>query len=333
MPGRTYSSSTYRYGFNGKEKDNEMKGEGNAYDFGMRIYDPRIGRWLSIDPRIKEYPWQTPYSYHRNNPINITDYLGGGDPPDKNEVKFVDNKGAQIQGIKAFKFKGSTMTPFVSGDKTLSEAGKSQDQPNTTDYTINAQFLEGRLFFNNQGKAYANGKELPDGASQPGWSYISSDGKGGYTFGQGDPPANSKNAVGGGRPLILNGLAYGTENKYSDGRPNNAGPVADADKQFLTQKSANYFSAQNSVTKGKTIVAYNPTSKEVMIIVQQDGVHGYSMDGYRNYLAKNGFTNALSFDGSDSALMLRDKDVLIKNGETKDKYTDSGVTFRVPVSK
>jgi hypothetical protein len=32
-----------------------------------------------IDPRSKEYSWQSPYVYHRNNPVLIVDYLGGGD--------------------------------------------------------------------------------------------------------------------------------------------------------------------------------------------------------------------------------------------------------------
>jgi hypothetical protein len=37
------SSGSYRYGFNGKENDNEVKGAGNQQDYGMRIYDPRWG--------------------------------------------------------------------------------------------------------------------------------------------------------------------------------------------------------------------------------------------------------------------------------------------------
>src|SRR5690606_36912003 len=42
MPGRKYSADgSYRYGFNGKENDNDVKGEGNQQDYGMRIYDPR----------------------------------------------------------------------------------------------------------------------------------------------------------------------------------------------------------------------------------------------------------------------------------------------------
>ncbi len=49
MPGRKLSGG-YRYGFNGKENDNEVKGTGAQYDYGFRIYDPRLGRFLSVDP-------------------------------------------------------------------------------------------------------------------------------------------------------------------------------------------------------------------------------------------------------------------------------------------
>ena len=56
MPGRAYSATgAYRYGFNGKENDNEVKGEGGQQDYGMRIYDPRLGKFLSVDPLAKEY--------------------------------------------------------------------------------------------------------------------------------------------------------------------------------------------------------------------------------------------------------------------------------------
>jgi RHS repeat-associated protein len=79
MPSRTYNSDDYRYGFNGAEKDDEIKGSGNHYDLGLRNYDPRIGRMFSMDPRANEYPWQTTYAYHRNSPIMTIDYLGGGD--------------------------------------------------------------------------------------------------------------------------------------------------------------------------------------------------------------------------------------------------------------
>lgn len=77
MPGRQYSSGTgYRYGFNGKENDNEVKGEGNQQDYGMRISDPRLGRFLSVDPITVQYPELTPYQFASNTPIQAIDLDG-----------------------------------------------------------------------------------------------------------------------------------------------------------------------------------------------------------------------------------------------------------------
>ena len=42
-PNTQISTGTYRYGFNGKEMDNEVSGQGNQYDYGFRIYNPRLG--------------------------------------------------------------------------------------------------------------------------------------------------------------------------------------------------------------------------------------------------------------------------------------------------
>ncbi|MBK8642649.1 MAG: hypothetical protein IPN15_10700 [Saprospiraceae bacterium] len=54
MAGRTYKSSTnYRFGFNGIEKEDEINGAGNSYAFEYRMYDPRLGCFLSVDPFYK----------------------------------------------------------------------------------------------------------------------------------------------------------------------------------------------------------------------------------------------------------------------------------------
>lgn len=42
QPGRSYNSPDYRYGFNGMEKDDEVKGSGNSYDFGARMYSSTL---------------------------------------------------------------------------------------------------------------------------------------------------------------------------------------------------------------------------------------------------------------------------------------------------
>jgi RHS repeat-associated protein len=73
MPGRSFNGNIYKYGFNGKLKDDEIKGEGNSYDFGARIYDSRLGRWLSTDPLQSKYPSLSPYNFCANNPIYYVD--------------------------------------------------------------------------------------------------------------------------------------------------------------------------------------------------------------------------------------------------------------------
>jgi RHS repeat-associated protein len=77
MPARKYEPVVpYRYGFNGKENDNEVKGEGNQQDYGMRIYEPRLGRFLSVDATMSDYPELTPFQFSSNNPIFNVDLDG-----------------------------------------------------------------------------------------------------------------------------------------------------------------------------------------------------------------------------------------------------------------
>jgi RHS repeat-associated protein len=75
MPGRIFQGQ-YRYGFNRMEKDDEVKGEGNSLDFGARIYDCRLGRWLSTDPLQSKYPDLSSYHFSGNSPIRLSDYNG-----------------------------------------------------------------------------------------------------------------------------------------------------------------------------------------------------------------------------------------------------------------
>jgi RHS repeat-associated protein len=76
QPDRKWSLGSYRFGFNGKENDNEVKGKGNQLDFGARIYDPRVGKFLSTDPMEKDFPEESPYSFAGNGPTFLIDYNG-----------------------------------------------------------------------------------------------------------------------------------------------------------------------------------------------------------------------------------------------------------------
>ena len=71
---QSWGRDTQPYLYNGKEF---VEAHGwNTYDYGFRGYYATIGRFTSIDPLAEQTPWQSPYVYANNNPINKIDYMG-----------------------------------------------------------------------------------------------------------------------------------------------------------------------------------------------------------------------------------------------------------------
>jgi len=60
----------YRYGFQGQEKDDEVKGAGNSVNFKYRMHDPRLGRFFAVDPLTEKYPYNSPYAFSENRVID-----------------------------------------------------------------------------------------------------------------------------------------------------------------------------------------------------------------------------------------------------------------------
>ena len=81
VPNRHGSTADYRYGFQGQEKDDEIKGEGNYIAYEDRGYDPRVGRFISVDAYANAMPSQSPYSFALNNPIYFVDENGNWPKP------------------------------------------------------------------------------------------------------------------------------------------------------------------------------------------------------------------------------------------------------------
>jgi RHS repeat-associated protein len=76
LPNRHESSSDYRYGFQGQEMDDEIKGERNSVNYKYRMHDPRIGRFFAVDPLTSKYPELTPYQFSSNTPIGAKEFEG-----------------------------------------------------------------------------------------------------------------------------------------------------------------------------------------------------------------------------------------------------------------
>ncbi|MBK8488320.1 MAG: hypothetical protein IPL48_11085 [Bacteroidetes bacterium] len=119
-PGRNWSAgSEYRFGFNGKESDAETYGEGNAYDFGARIYDARLGRWMKVDPLQFIFPFISPYNFSANSPLIFYDMDGRkiqiiGDKDYRKQVK------AALKQLAANSNSGREMIKqAIKADQTL----------------------------------------------------------------------------------------------------------------------------------------------------------------------------------------------------------------------
>ena len=64
-----------RYLFSGKELQDQSLGGKllGLYDFGSRFYDPTLGRWFNVDPKLE---FVSPYGYCANNPVLYIDPNG-----------------------------------------------------------------------------------------------------------------------------------------------------------------------------------------------------------------------------------------------------------------
>lgn len=121
-----YAATGYRYGFNGKEKDN--KDGVVQYDYGFRIYDPRLVRFKSVDPLTKGYPMLTPYQFASNSPIANIDLDGG-------EAKYYsivitenyDAKGKLTLSTKTTTYEKSKEAGWFTNGKIYQSAGKIGD--------------------------------------------------------------------------------------------------------------------------------------------------------------------------------------------------------------
>lgn len=102
MPGRDSSVMNYRFGFQGMEQDDNHKGNGNSYTTEFRQYDPRVGRWLSVDPMEEKFPMLNPYTAFSNNPINKIDPLGNDDMDPSEIVDGMNDLAGATLAIETF---------------------------------------------------------------------------------------------------------------------------------------------------------------------------------------------------------------------------------------
>jgi RHS repeat-associated protein len=134
MPDRKSGNQDYRFSFQGQEKDDEIKGQGNSLNYEYRMHDPRIGRFFAVDPLEGSYPWNSPYAFSENMVIhavelegleaaqvNVSEYNQNGDQVGGRE--YYDNTMGTAWGtlsnydVNANQYpKGSVVTVYVGPD-------------------------------------------------------------------------------------------------------------------------------------------------------------------------------------------------------------------------
>ncbi len=196
----------YRFSFNGQEKDDEITGvTGSHLDFGARIYDARIGRWLSIDKYWSKFPALSGYSYAANSPIiiideggNVIKLVGTDEEKRKNlcELQKLTNDELQManDGTVLIVTHGSQNpeTDLQSGTNLIQEL---IDDENTGTVMSVEHF---RSEYGKLGEEYKN------------W-------KGNVTFQVGDADENSYNGVGVDASTVFDENDMGDEIKNEDG--------------------------------------------------------------------------------------------------------------------
>ena len=137
----------YRYGFQGQENDDEIKGEGNSINYTFRMHDPRIARFLSIDPLFKSYASNSPYAFSENRVIDGKElegleYLSFHEARVEFTTGRLSLKVENFSNVSQKAFKNSGLEPMVTNNlfytdvNSNSLTGDSDDMLGDSKYSI-----------------------------------------------------------------------------------------------------------------------------------------------------------------------------------------------------
>ncbi len=175
--GRSGRRGGYRYGFQGQEKDDEIKGQGNSINYTFRLHDPRVGRFLSIDPLAPDYPWNSPYAFSENRVIDGVE-LEGLEWRKSTKLEIVMN----AMGLVC-KNKNNINSMYAVGNQWYTFVGETQYQDPagriTTDSRFGSNNSPGVQVWNEKitfaARAFES-ESCRNGEASKGWTVLKEDG-------------------------------------------------------------------------------------------------------------------------------------------------------------
>ena len=72
----TITDATNRWRYSGKEEQKAINAALPLIDYGARMYDPAIARWMSVDPMAEKYYPMSTYGYCVDSPVSFIDPKG-----------------------------------------------------------------------------------------------------------------------------------------------------------------------------------------------------------------------------------------------------------------
>ena len=152
----------YRYAFQGQERDDEIKGRGNSYNYTYRMHDSRLGRFFAVDPLADDYPWNSSYAFSENRVIDGVELEGAEYMPYIEKFKYngtwldyvsaIDNGVINLlnvvpdlwnSGVKNYEtLRDGTWTKTITGELKDMGTGIKNYAVNTYNYTVNTPFIQ-----------------------------------------------------------------------------------------------------------------------------------------------------------------------------------------------
>src|SRR5690606_26583667 len=160
LPKRHGSVDLYRYGFQGQEKDDEVKGEGNSINYKFRMHDPRVGRFFATDPLEPNYPWNSPYVFAGNDVIRFLDLEGLEKARSEEENNLF--KAAWLKTKAILSFENQTFGLPTESSKNLQSLSESTDNEIIDD--LYRQYQTQQSYILNRNAKVTNGIAIGVGA-------------------------------------------------------------------------------------------------------------------------------------------------------------------------